>query len=385
MLRVLDIFSGVGGLSYGFANDGNFEIVVANEISPTIAEAYSLNHPKVKMYCCDIRDFTAEQVLEDTGISSDSIDIVIGGPPCQSYSTIGKRLLDDPRGKMFQEYYRVLQEFNPSVFLFENVRGLMSMRGGELLQDIVRLFESLGYHIQYRLLNAADYGVPQIRERVFIVGSKLPNEFEYPAPTHYNLDESRMFSRGKSPYLTIKEAIGDLPFIRTGESSGEYSSTPQNDYQRKMREDAPLELQDHNAPNNGINLVKIMEALPDGGTPADIPEAIRPKSGYANTYCRLWWDRPSTTITRNLGTPSSSRCVHPKAPRALTTREGARLQSFPDSYQFYGSRGDRNLQIGNSVPPFLSSVMARQVREHYNDYAELSKPIVILNRKEVRV
>ena len=264
MLRVLDIFSGVGGLSYGFANNGNFKIVVANEISPTIAEAYSLNHPKVKMYCCDIRDFNADQVLEDTGISSDSIDIVIGGPPCQSYSTIGKRLLDDPRGKMFQEYYRVLQEFKPSIFLFENVRGLMSMRGGELLQDIVKLFESLGYHIQYRLLNAADYGVPQIRERVFIVGSKLPNEFEYPAPTHSN-------------YLTIKDAIGDLPFIRSGEGSVEYASIPQNDYQREMRANAPLELQDHNASNNGINLVKIMEALPEGGTPADIAEAIRPR------------------------------------------------------------------------------------------------------------
>ncbi|KKS26686.1 MAG: Type II DNA modification enzyme [Candidatus Yanofskybacteria bacterium GW2011_GWC2_41_9] len=136
-----------------------------------------------------------------------------------------------------------------------------------------------------------------------------------------------------------------------------------------MRKNAPVKLMDHNSPNNNEKLVKIMELLPDGGTPENLPKNLRPASGFKNTYCRLWWKRPATTITRNLSTPSSSRCIHPKAPRPLTTREGARIQCFPDSYQFYGSRGDRNLQVGNAVPTFLSIVMAKAILENFkNEY-----------------
>ena len=165
-LKVIDLFSGVGGLSYGFAHDDNFEIIAANEILPNMAKAYSLNHPTAKVYTEDIKDFNAAKIEKDLNIKPSEIDIIVGGPPCQAYSTVGKRLIDDPRGKLFQEYYRVLKEFNPKLFLFENVRGLLSMQGGELLKTIISLFESLGYKVQYKLLNAADYGAPQIRERV---------------------------------------------------------------------------------------------------------------------------------------------------------------------------------------------------------------------------
>ena len=131
-----------------------------------------------------------------------------------------------------------------------------------------------------------------------------------------------------------------------------------------MRKNASLKINDHNAPKNNENLIKIMEILPDGGTPQDLPEELRPKSGFANTYCRLWWNRPSTTITRNFSTPSSARCIHPKAPRPLTTREGARIQCFPDDYIFYGSRSDKNLQIGNAVPTFLSVALKNSILQH---------------------
>jgi DNA (cytosine-5)-methyltransferase 1 len=152
-----------------------------------------------------------------------------------------------------------------------------------------------------------------------------------------------------------------LPFIKSGEESFGYATQPQNDFQKTARMNAPERLMDHNAPMNNPKLVKLMELLPDGGTPRDLPANLRPASGYKNTYCRLWWNRPATTITRNLSTPSSSRCIHPKASRPLTTREGARLQCFPDSYQFYGSRSDRNLQIGNAVPTVLSKALAEAV------------------------
>lgn len=365
-LKVIDLFSGVGGLSYGFAHNDNYEIVAANEILPNMAKAYSLNHPTVKVYAEDIKDFDAQKIEKDLGIKASEIDIIIGGPPCQAYSTVGKRLIDDPRGKLFQEYYRVLKEFNPKLFLFENVKGLLSIQDGELFKTIISHFESLGYKVQYKLLNAADYGAPQIRERVVIIGSKLKTDFHYPKPTHGNPEETHnLFNTTLKPYLTLEEAISDLPFIKSNEESFEYASEPQNDFQKLMRENAPTKLMDHNSPNNNAKLVKIMELLPDGGTPEDLPESLRPTSGFKNTYCRLWWKRPATTITRNLSTPSSSRCIHPIAPRPLTTREGARIQCFPDDYQFYGSRGDRNLQIGNAVPTVLSNAIAKAILENF--------------------
>ncbi|MFH1175647.1 MAG: DNA cytosine methyltransferase [bacterium] len=367
-LKVIDLFSGVGGLSYGFACDDNFEIVAANEILMNMAKAYSLNHPTVKVYAEDIKNFNAGKVEKDLNIKSSEIDIVVGGPPCQAYSTVGKRLNNDPRGKLFQEYYRVLKEFNPRLFLFENVKGLLSMQNGELLKTIISLFESLGYKVWHKLLNAADYGAPQMRERVVIIGSKLKTDFKYPEPTHYNpADAAGLFATKLKPYLTLEEAISDLPFIKSNEESFEYSSEPQNDFQNFMRKNAPAKLMDHNSPKNNGNLVRIMELLPDGGTPEDLPEYLRPMSGFKNTYCRLWWKRPAMTITRNLGTPSSSRCIHPKAPRPLTTREGARIQCFPDDYKFFGSRGDRNLQVGNAVPTFLSNAIAKAILKNFRE------------------
>jgi DNA (cytosine-5)-methyltransferase 1 len=364
-LKVIDLFCGVGGLSFGFAHNDNFEIVAANEILPNMARAYSLNHPTVKVYVEDIKDFNVKKIENDLNIKKDEVDIIIGGPPCQAYSTIGKRLIDDPKGKLFQEYYRVLKDFNPKLFLFENVRGLLSMQGGELLETIISLFKSLGYKVQYKLLNAADFGAPQIRERVVIIGSKLKNDFNYPEATHCDVESLTLFNKKLKPYLTLEEAISDLPFIKSGEESFEYASGPKNDFQNLMRINSSTQVVDHNAPNNNARLVKIMELLPDGGTPEDLPENLRPTSGFKNTYCRLWWKRPAPTITRNLSTPSSSRCIHPIAPRPLTTREGSRIQCFPDNYQFYGSRSDRNLQIGNAVPTFLSEALAKSILESF--------------------
>ena len=164
--------------------------------------------------------------------------------------------------------------------------------------------------------------------------------------------------------MTLGEAISDLPSIKTGESATEYSCEPQNEYQRLMRANAPAEIHEHEVPKNNAKLVAIMEALPDGGSPKDIAEELRPNSGFANCYCRLWWDKPSTTITRNLGCPSSSRCIHPRDPRPLSTREGARLQGFPDDYVFCGKRGDKHLQIGNAVPTFLSRAIKDSVKSY---------------------
>lgn len=248
-IKIVDLFAGVGWLSYGFAHDDNFEIVAANEILPNMAKAYELNHPNVKMYCKDIKDFGISDLENDFWIKKGEIDLIVWWPPCQAYSTVGKRLIDDPRGKLFQEYYRVLKELEPKVFLFENVKWLLSMQWWELLKTIISLFESLWYKIEYKVLNAADYGAPQVRERVIMIWTKFDKEFNYPEPTHYNPEGQQPLSNRKLlPYLTLWEAISDLPFIKTSEESFEYQSEPQNDFQKLMRKNAPHKIMDHNSP-----------------------------------------------------------------------------------------------------------------------------------------
>lgn len=347
--NIIDLFAGVGGLSYGFSKLPEFNIIAANEIEKDISVAYTLNHPEVKMLNCDINDLTKEK-LEEV-LEGEKIDIVVGGPPCQSYSTLGKRQMDD-RANLFMQYKRILQILQPRAFVFENVVGILSMDGGRLFKQVQAEFEELGYSLKHKVLNAVDYGVPQLRERVILVGIKGENNYEYPAPTH---------GEGLKPYVTLKDAIGDLPALKSGQSSTSYSYDSNNEFLGFVRADGADEVSEHTAPKNGAHLIRIMEALQDGQSKNDLPEDIRPKSGYGNTYAKLWWERPSTTITRNFACPSSSRCIHPRDSRAMSIREGARLQSFPDDYKFYGSDGMKRLEIGNAVPPLLSIAIAKQM------------------------
>ncbi len=347
--NIVDLFAGVGGLSYGFSQLNEFNIVMANEVEKDISVAYALNHPEVKMINCDIKDLTEEVITEAVG--DNAIDIVVGGPPCQSYSTLGKRQLDD-RANLFMQYKRILSIIKPKAFVFENVTGILSMNGGKLFKCVQAEFAELGYDLKYKVLNALDYGVPQIRERVILVGFLGENNYQYPQPTHGD---------GRLPYVTLREAIGDLPMIASGETNNSYMNEPTNDFLRFVRKDGKTTATEHSAPKNGDHLIKLMQALKDGQSKDDLPEEIRPKSGYGNTYAKLWWDRPSTTITRNFACPSSSRCIHPRDSRAMSIREGARLQGFPDDYLFYGSDSMKRLEIGNAVPPLLSVAIAKQM------------------------
>ena len=348
--KIMDLFAGVGGLSYGFAHLPGFEIVAANEIEKDIAAAYKLNHPGVAMLNCDINDLTKEMLTE--ALQGAQIDIVVGGPPCQSYSTLGKRQMDD-RANLFLQYKRVLKILNPRAFVFENVVGILSMDKGRLFKTVQEEFGELGYELKYQVLDAVDYGVPQHRERVILVGFRGENRYEFPLPTH---------GLGLKPHVTLRQAIGDLPVIKSGQTDNRYAGDADNEFLRFVRR-AAGELTEHSAPRNGAHLIRIMETLQDGQSKNDLPEDIRPRSGYGNTYAKLWWDRPSTTITRNFACPSSSRCIHPRDSRAMSIREGARLQSFPDDYKFYGSDGMKRLEIGNAVPPLLSMAIAKKMME----------------------
>ena len=230
--NVVELFAGVGGLSYGFAHNDNFEILMANEYNKDIATAYLLNHPKVHMIQGDIREVSENQIKSIIG--ERQVDIVVGGPPCQSYSTLGKRRMDE-RAHLFEEYCRVLTIIKPKMFLFENVSGLLSMQGGKLIETIKDEFRKLGYILKSEVLNAVNYGVPQYRDRVILVGMRNENVFEFPRPTHS--DDSKS---GLKPFVTLKDAIGNLPFLSSGEGSRKYLSSPTNYFQKFVQDTMKL-------------------------------------------------------------------------------------------------------------------------------------------------
>ncbi len=345
--NIIDLFSGVGGLSYGFARRKEFRILAANEIDPDIAAAYTRNHPEVAMVNRDIRDLDEGTLLRV--LRGAPVHLVVGGPPCQSYSTVGKRKMDG-RARLFLEYKRIVQLLRPRAFVFENVMGILSMEKGRLFRWIQDEFAALGYELRAEVINAVYYGVPQNRERVILVGTLGENHFRAPEPTH---------GGSLRPPVSFGQALSDLPPLPCGGSSETYAGPPANEFQRFVRDTERLT--EHRAPNNGAHLVRLMQALKEGQSKDDLPPELRPTSGYPNTYAKLWWDRPSTTITRNFACPSSSRCIHPRDSRAMSIREGARLQSFPDSYQFYGSDSKKRLEIGNAVPPLLSMAIAGEI------------------------
>ena len=351
----VELFAGAGGLSLGLERAG-FTIALANEIEPDFAKSYSLNHLSTRVLNCDIHEIDFTRELGKAGLKNTDITLVSGGPPCQGFSTVGSKNKKDPRNSLFFEFLRAVREISPSFVLFENVAGFKSLYNGEAFGTLVKELTELGYTCHSILMDAADYGLPQFRKRTILVGCRdfhLP--FSFPLATHGNPD---LFGIGKR--LSLMEAIDDLPDLAAGEECGFYKCSPRNSFQAFMRGSEQV-LTEHNASNYGVKMREILSLIPPGGSIGDLPERLRPKNYFGNTYARLLPDQPSPTITRNFGTPSSSRCVHPFQERALSTREGARLQGFPDNYLFFGSKTSKNLQIGNSVPPLLGEVVGKAI------------------------
>jgi DNA (cytosine-5)-methyltransferase 1 len=361
----VDLFSGAGGLSIGLESAG-FEVVLANEIEKDFAKTYSLNHSKTIMLNCDIHDVDFSCQLTSLGIKNGEIDLICGGPPCQGFSTVGSKNKKDPRNSLFFEFIRATIEINPKYILFENVSGFKKMYDGEAYKTILQEFKAMGYTTISEVLEASDYGLPQNRQRTIILGWRndcIPISF--PEITHFQ--EINLFGGKKK--LCLMDAISDLPPLTFNDEKHSYLSLPQNDYQEKMRGNETI-LTEHNSSDYGEKMKEILQLVPEGGTVNDLPEHLRPKNYFNNTYSRLFPYQPSPTITRNFGTPSSSRCIHPFQPRALSTREGARLQGFPDSYKFSGCKTSKNLQIGNAVPPIFGEVIAKEIVNRLSFHAK---------------
>lgn len=362
-IRALDLFAGCGGLSLGLEMAG-IRTIAANELEPLFCETYRINHPETEVIQGSILDPSVFKALEK---SASGADLIAGGPPCQGFSTLGKKDEHDPRNQLFHAFLRMIECIGPKMVLFENVAGFKRLYQGRAFEALAENLDRMGYRFEAQVLNAAAYGVPQLRERTIVVAwsNRDPNLFAFPDPTH--AEQEDLF--GHTRFLTMRDALSDLPIVRMGETRDGYDTPAQNGFQALMRNSVGAALTEQEGPNHGPKLMSVMATVPPGGSIQDVPLHMRPKGYFLNTYARLWWDRPATTITRNLGTPSSSRCIHPLVDRGLTTREGARLQSFPDNFQFAGSRSQKNLQIGNAVPPMLGCAIGTAIRAHLENRA----------------
>lgn len=350
----LDLFAGAGGLGLGLEWAG-FEVKAANEFEDVFAATYADNHPRADVFPGDVLD---RKVRSRLLAAARGVDLVAGGPPCQGFSTVGKKNEADPRNRLFYAFLGIVRDLRPRAVLFENVSGFRRMYASRAFAALVQGLKELGYASpHFAILDAVNHGVPQFRQRTFVAAFRENRPFRFPAPTHAPAQDPLC----KKPFLTLADALSDLPPVASGEASARYSRAPANPYQAFLRKGAGRVLTEQEGPWHGPKLLDVVSRVPPGGSILDVPPELRPKSFFANTYSRLWWDRPSPTITRNFGTPSSSRCIHPHADRGLTTREGARLQSFPDRYRFSGSRIQKNLQIGNAVPPLLAKALGQSI------------------------
>lgn len=363
---VVDLFAGAGGLSEGLKKAG-FNSILANEYDEMAATTFKHNHPSVPILVKDIRDLSVDEIFQITGKKEGEISLVCGGPPCQGFSLAGPRMADDPRNIMFKEFVRIVDGLKPSIFLFENVSGIMSMSGGAVLKAIVQEFTDIGYNCEYQLLNAADYGVPQARPRFILIGVRDGQHIGFPQQTHtaerkLNGD---LFAGQLKKHLTVWDAISDLPEIYQGDGTEEMTSTSNyvNAYQAERRGNRhPGLVFNHRATKHSEKIVERYAAIPEGKNGAHLPEELRTKK--VNVF-KLDREKPARTITCNHRTD----ILHPVIPRGTTVREAARLQSFDDDYQFFGNLTRKakfvtqDDQVGNAVPPLLAKAIGEHIKK----------------------
>lgn len=348
---MIDLFAGVGGLSLGFEQAG-FETVIANEYDSSIAEAYIKNRINSNMV---VDDITKLPITQTFGKYKGLITLVVGGPPCQGYSQKGQRkTINDSRNFLFKYFFEVVKEVQPKYFVMENVPNLLTAEKGFFKKELEKLFAELGYTVNAQVLCAADYGVPQNRHRAFIIGKYGSKQVEMP--------------KKKDKKTTIWEAISDLAYLNSGEGANisEYIIDPESDYQRMMRKNSD-KVYNHIATNHSKIALERLAMIPPKGGKEHLPPEHLTKSIYSGTWERMDADDVSVTITTRFDTPSSGKFTHPYLNRAITVREAARIQSFPDTFHFYGTKTSQMKQVGNAVPPMLAKAVADAILKDMNN------------------
>lgn len=348
--KILDLFCGCGGLSLGFENAG-FEVALAIDIWKDAIETYNKNHSKPVAICKDIHELDNKYLREFS--EEENVVGVIGGPPCQGYSTVGTRDVNDPRNHLYLEYCRVVEAIKPKFFVIENVKGLLTLNNGMFKDDIIDRFSKLGYNISFKILNSSDYGVPQNRQRVFFVGLK-EEEFEFPMEKEYKVSTS--------------EAINDLPSLESPEEYLEvysYNNDKISEYQKLMRKGSKM-IYNHNGTKHTEQTKNIISMIKDGGRISDLPKEYWGVRKYNKAFQRMNSKEPSHTIDTG-----HRNYFHYKENRVPSVRECARIQSFPDKFVFIGSKTSQYKQVGNAVPPLLAEEIAIQIKKYlYKHEAE---------------
>lgn len=346
--KILDLFCGAGGFSNGMDKNPNFQTVLALDNDAFAGDTFKKNMPYADVIIGDITN----QKVKNTTINNAKrygVNMIIGGPPCQGYSMKGKKLgLKDPRNFLFREYLNFVEQINPDVFVIENVKAILSTSSGWFKNEIINTIKGLGYNVNYGVLNASDYGVPQARERAIFICSKH-NSIELPKPT-------------VSKVTTVRDAIEDLAYLNAGEGEDkqEYVTQPISEYQKSMREGSAY-LYNHKASNHKQVAIDKLKMIPPEKGKECLPEELLGKQKFKTTWGRLKWDEASPTIDTRFDAASNGTNNHPFLHRAITPREAARIQSFDDKFIFYGSKVHIRKQIGNAVPPLLAKAIADKI------------------------
>ena len=339
-IKVLDLFSGCGGLSLGFMQAG-YDVVAAVDNWPDAINTFKHNHPNAKGIILDLGNFNPKKFSEDIG----GIDVIVGGPPCQGFSISGKRNPKDPRNQLYSGFVALVKCLKPKAFVMENVPNLIAMANGKILNKIKRDFKKLGYYLSYQVLLASDYGVPQNRKRVFFVGLKSRENFSFPVGTH------------TQPHMkvTTKQAISDLP-EKTLINGSSYPFASNDEYQKKIKVGSSA-IYNHETTKHDSKTTTIISMVPDGCNYKSLPEKYKHTRKVNIAWTRFASNKPSPTIDTG-----HRHHFHYKYNRVPTVRESARLQSFPDNFIFLGTKTSQYKQVGNAVPPMLAKVIAEQLK-----------------------
>lgn len=343
---VLDLFCGCGGISKGFDLAG-FDIIGGIDFNLDATNTFKLNFPKAKVKCADISQISNDEVLELYG----GVDVIIGGPPCQGFSSANRwqKEMDDPRNKLFFQYLRFVEVLKPKFVLIENVRGLLTRDNGFAKERITELLTNMGYSVNNTVLDASDFGVPQNRKRAFFVAIKQS----------FKLQDFDFSSLKRQPKVTVMEAIGELFPLENGDTT-HIPTPPDNPYTIYLRSGVDA-LEDHASIYPAEIVQKRISYVPQGGNWQAVPTDLWPNqrsNRHSSAYKRL--DPKTQSCTIDTGN-AHSNYFHPIFNRIPSIRESARLQSFPDSFKFTGSRGSRYKQVGNAVPPLLAKAIALQI------------------------
>ena len=363
--RVIDLFSGCGGMSWGAALAG-FNVLAGVDNDLTAIQTYRRNFGEDAGFAVDLTALGPEEFADYVNLKPEELELLIGGPPCQGFSKNvprKNRFLNDPRNRLVSRFLEYVEYLRPQILIMENVAEMKDGFEGAYTGEVIERLERAGYRVDVKVIHAPDFGVPQRRRRAFFYANRLNRPVEFPAPTHYPAEQGSFFVGSDSAYVTVNSAIGDLPSLAHGEGTSptDYDKPPTTWFQIEMRRNAKR-LYDHVARKLADTQYRRLASIKAGQGAKDLPEALKPKSHYSGAYGRLVWDDLAPTITRWVFHPGSGRFGHPSDVRVVTIREAARLQSFSDDFVFCGTYIQKSHQVGNAVPPLVLKAIAQHAK-----------------------